>query len=384
MKKKDRIYLFVFIGLFVAYVVAQYAAPKPINWAVTFHEDDKNPFGGFITRERFPDLFPEVETSFNTLTQLHASKLNVVVLAQEMALTEIDQINVDDMIRRGNSVFLAAHEFPDEWLDTLGLKVSFEFYIIDQSIFGSELVRLTNQKNGAVASYPLPMMQAAFEPDTPEAWETIVTNADEQPVVIRKKSGNGQLILCSAPLLFTNFGLLYQDNYRFAESILTLMPEQPTHISYFYQLGRPERQTPLRYLLSQEALKWGFYLGLLTLLIVFVVDTRRRQKMIPVVLPPENTTLTYVKTLGNLYFQEGNHKDLAEKIIRHFVHQVREKYFLPFEPSPRFSQLLAARSGCTPEDVDQALAMIAATRKSNAVKGSELLALAHHLNSIIK
>jgi hypothetical protein len=223
-----------------------------------------------------------------------------------------------------------------------------------------------------------------FEEVEADKWEIIVTDETDQPLVIKKIVGDGELILCSSPLIFTNFGLLYQDNYQFVSGILNLLPEQRTKLSYFYQLGRPEVQTPLRYILSQQALKWALYLGLAALLVLLMIETRRKQRAIPVMTPPENTTLTYVKTLGNLYFQEGNHKNLAEKMIRHFIHRVKEKYYLTFEPTEHFNHMLSVRSEVPIEEINATLAALVAIRQKEQIKGKELVILAEKLNRIVR
>jgi hypothetical protein len=99
--------------------------------------------------------------------------------------------------------------------------------------------------------------------------------------------------------------------------------------------------------------------------------------------PPENTTLTYVKTLGNLYFQEGNHKNLAEKMIRHFIHRVKEKYYLTFEPTEHFNHMLSMRSEVPIEEINATLAVVVAVRQKEQIKGNELVLLAEKLNRIV-
>ncbi|WP_339814076.1 DUF4350 domain-containing protein [uncultured Imperialibacter sp.] len=383
MNKKDKIFLWVFIGLFVGYVIVQYTAPKPLDWTITFHEDDKNPFGGFVLIERLPDIFPELETSYYNFTQLFTDKENVLVLAHEMELSPTDEESISEMLHAGSSVFLAAHQFPQAWLDSLGLKVAFNYSFVNEEIFGEDQIQLISRINSSSSRYPRQMIQAVFEEVEADKWEIIVTDETDQPLVIKKAVGDGELILCSSPLIFTNFGLLYQDNYRFAAGILNLLPEQRTQLSYFYQLGRPEVQTPLRYILSQEALKWALYLALAALLVFLIIETRRRQRAIPVMTPPENATLTYVKTLGNLYFQEGNHKNLAEKMIRHFIHRVKEKYYLTFEPTEYFNHMLSVRSEVPIEEINATLAAVIAVRQKEQIKGNELVLLAEKLNRIV-
>jgi hypothetical protein len=382
MSKKDSIFLWVFVGLFVGYVIVQYTAPKPLDWTISFHEDDKNPFGGFILVERLPDLFSETTTNYYNLTQLFTDKENVLVLAEQMELSPTDVESMEQMLADSNAVLLAAHQFPEHWLDSLGLKVAFSYSFITEEIFGGDQVQLTNRLNQKKASYPRQMMQSTIEVEKGD-WEIVVADEDNHPIVVQRTVGEGRLILCSAPLLFTNFGLLYQDNYQFLEGILGLLPDRRTTLTYFYELGRPESQTPLRYLLSQEPLTWALYLGLVTLLVFLIIETRRKQRAIPVITAPENTTLTYVKTLGNLYFQEGNHKNLAEKMIRHFIHRVKEKYYLTFEPTEHFNHLLSIRSEVPIEEINSTLEAMVAIRQKPQIKGEDLVMLAEKLNKIL-
>lgn len=383
MNKKDRAFLIVFICLFVGYVIMEYTTPKRLSWVPTFYGKDKNPFGGFVLIERLPDLFGTVETSYETITQLDSLEHNLLVVAETMDLSGTDTLQLEQMLAEGYSVLLAAHQFNSPWLDTMGVTAESNFDFVDEGIFESGLQKVFFTGDTSQALYHSPLLPSHFVLGSQHGWTIHVVNEARQPLVISKALGSGRLILCSSPLMFTNFGLLYGENYSFAAKILELMPPSPVHVSYFYQLGRPEAQTPLRYMLSQSALKWGLNITLVLLLLLLVVSSRRKQQAIPIVLPPENTTLTYVKTLGNLYFQEGNHKELAEKMVRHFLHRIKEKYHLSFEPTERFYHLLSVRSEVPLEEIGLAMQRIAAVRHGTAIKGNELLALARQLNKIV-
>jgi hypothetical protein len=55
---------------------------------------------------------------------------------------------------------------------------------------------------------------------------------------------------------------------------------------------------------------------------------RRDQRIIPVIKPLANTTIEFVNTVGNLYFKQSNHKNIAEKKITYFLAYIRTKYSL--------------------------------------------------------
>ncbi|MCL4278264.1 MAG: hypothetical protein KJZ60_01035, partial [Ignavibacteriaceae bacterium] len=55
---------------------------------------------------------------------------------------------------------------------------------------------------------------------------------------------------------------------------------------------------------------------------------RRKQRIIPVIKPLSNTTLEFVETVGNLYYQQKDYKNIADKKIIYFLDHIRNKYFI--------------------------------------------------------
>jgi hypothetical protein len=56
---------------------------------------------------------------------------------------------------------------------------------------------------------------------------------------------------------------------------------------------------------------------------------RRRQRVIPPYERPANDSLDFVKTLGRLYYDRGDHRNLAEKMSAYFLEHVRSSYKMP-------------------------------------------------------
>ncbi len=55
-------------------------------------------------------------------------------------------------------------------------------------------------------------------------------------------------------------------------------------------------------------LKWAFWMLLLLFLIVFLFESKRRQRLVPVIGALRNTSLDFVKTIRRLYYQRrDNH-----------------------------------------------------------------------------
>ena len=57
-----------------------------------------------------------------------------------------------------------------------------------------------------------------------------------------------------------------------------------------------------------------------------IIGTKRKQRIIPVIEPLRNTTLDFVDIVGTLYYQTGNHKNIADKKITYFLEYIRNTF----------------------------------------------------------
>ena len=82
-------------------------------------------------------------------------------------------------------------------------------------------------------------------------------------------------------------------------------------------------------LFEYPALKAALLTALLTLLVYVLLEMRRKQRYIPVVVKPKNDSLDFVRTIGRLYYDKGDHKNLCRKMGTYFLEHVRNRYKLP-------------------------------------------------------
>jgi hypothetical protein len=153
-------------------------------------------------------------------------------------------------------------------------------------------------------------------------------------------------------MAFTNAYLLPGENHRFAATSLSYLPVQDVIWTEYYQLGRMEAATPLRFILTNEPLRWAYFITIISLIIFMIFEAKRKQRIIPVIKPLGNTTLEFVKTIGNLYYQQGEHKAIAEKKINYLFDQIRTRYWINTNKlDENFIVSLAKKSGKSEEDV---------------------------------
>lgn len=370
---RDWKYILYITFAFGAFLLLKLSSPKQHNWTITYAADDKNPFGGYalnaLARTHFSG---PLRHSFKTLYELKDSVKagsGVLVVAEKFSPGEEDALALLDHIYEGGSAFISARHMNGPFADTLKLKLHNGF----GSLLGGE-----DSSTLHLVATPLDTLRTyAFEDKNIDNYfrnfdttRTTVIAANEQyrPVTLRMKWGKGDIILNSTPLMFTNICLLSADNADFVSAQLSYLPASELTWTEYYQLGRREITTPLRFILLNEPLRWAYYIALFSLVVFMLFELKRRQRIIPVIPPLANTTLEFVSTIGDLYHQNGDHKNIAEKKITYFLEQVRTKYALNTNQlNDAFSMALAKKTG--KEEVE-VTALIRAVREMRARPGA--------------
>jgi len=373
MKKGEKKFLILFVVLFIAYVATDFLAPRPINWTVTFSNKDKNPFGAYILSERSEDLFNEgFDISNQTISELSQLE-NLLILAEDAQIAGADYRSMMGKLDSGVNVFISANRFAPVLQDSLSFELSFSFHVLNQTLFEVANSRI-QLSDSSEYEYPFSLVSNYFILEDESEWQVLATLQDK-PIVISRKFGEGNLILNSTPYIFTNFGLLFNENYEGAAKILSELSNGNTHYTLFYHLGRSEASTPLRYFLRQPPLRWSLYLALYTVIVFLVITSRRSQRPVPVITPPANSTVHYVKTLGALFYGEKNHKKAAQRLVNYFLRDLRERYFLQIDYSEKFYKHLSAKSGVEINKVIQTFELILKVREMPQINEKTLLDL---------
>jgi hypothetical protein len=141
------------------------------------------------------------------------------------------------------------------------------------------------------------------------------------PVALRIPIGKGSITWASTPLLFTNYGILDHDNYIYLFRLLSQLGGLPVVRTEAYT--PTDRESPLRYILSQQPLRWALYLTLTTIALFIFFTARRRQRAIPPVSKPENMSLAFAKQIGTLYAERKNYTDAVVKKYTYFAEELR-------------------------------------------------------------
>ncbi len=113
------------------------------------------------------------------------------------------------------------------------------------------------------------------------------------------------------------------------------------------------------FILSNPALKyaWWVLLGGLALFIFF--NAKRKQRIVPIVEPLKNNSVDFVKSIGNLYLQEGDFHDMMSKKAQYFLNKVRMDLLIDTQKlDEEFAKKLHLKTGKPMEMIDEAIGLI--------------------------
>jgi len=353
--KSQRKFIIILGVVFIAMVVFEIMRPKPIDWRQTYSRYDKIPFGNFILHRQLPQIFPEASSAIETVREPMYNALPqsadadgklYLSVSKAFAPDELDTEALLEFVAHGGVAFLSADQFSGALADTLNFKLEVNYA---QKFIDSNYIHFTApalSPNGKEWAYKGGLAANYFvDLDTTSAIVTAI-NRDSQPVMIEQSYGDGTFFISSTPICFTNYYMLSGDNREFIAKSFSKFSAHSILWDEYYKVGRDEIRSPLRYILSVDSLRWAYFCVLIGGLLFVVFRAKREQRSIPVIPPVTNSTLEFVDTVGQVYYQQGDHANLAEKKIHYFLDYVRTNYYVRTnEFTEEFYQKISEKSG---------------------------------------
>lgn len=381
---KDWKYITYLVILVALLAVIMLSKTKQYDWRITFSHTDKNPYGTYAFRQLLPSVVGDsVAHSYQTLYELTDSLThneNIIIVSSSFAPGREDTEMLLNHVERGGHVLIAANHFYGTFADTLGLYTHDSFFEGENTFQQNDSIFLHFVSPVMDSSRTFIFQRANInnyisDVDSAEA-TTLAKNDYSQPVAVLIKKGKGSLIVTCTPMVFTNIHILNANNHEFVEGLLSYLPKHKTLRTEYYHLGRMETATPLRFILTNEPLRWAYYLTIISLLLFMIFEARRRQRIIPVIKPLQNTTLEFVGTIGNLYYQRSDHKNIAGKKIQFFFDFVRTHYYINTQyRNEEFVMQLTRKSGVPEKTVRILMTIISTVTARTSISTDELIQL---------
>lgn len=389
MKNSSIIFVFLlFIVAIVVAVV--YLMPKSYNWHEDFVTHSYQPYGYGMTKEiieeSFEDKFIEIHQpdqifeldtfsnsiSFTLKENLESNPVGIKHLLDFVAKGNLAVVNFKSLyspifdsifnrIYNEDSVFFKVRdsiywanvdslsEYSDYYTDSSYYSDNIVYPVVfDNNLLGkTKLDSVSILKNKQVYSFkkafkdtfqtmPVQFFTAkSFNPEIRKILYRARGNMvnDNFITELHFKLGEGQIIFNSFTLPIANYSLLKQDGFEYLNSQLDL--DTIEHViwndasftfNYLDESSLNKQNSPLRYLLKQKAFKYAWYLLLFSTILFLIFNLKRKQRVMPLHLTKQNTTLEYINTLGLLYFNNKDYISIALKLRTYFYYFIKRHY----------------------------------------------------------
>ena len=332
------------ILLVLLVMLAPIRLSKTFDERITLRQEDKIPYGTYVAYQLLPQLFPQAEITTHNQAPTSWAGDSVLPTGQAVFLVSryFDPTNeelrfINRFVDNGNYVFIITNSFAYDAAEHFGLS-SME-YLMARFTEDSLQVSLRQPPFESAKKYIYPgkKFDGFFTEVAPT--RAFILGSDEKghPNFVQLQSGKGKLYIHLAPLTFSNYFLLHKQNVSYFENIVSLLPADVTKVIWneYYLLQRKKTSDKepniLKVLWQYPSFKWALLAAIATLLIYTLSEMRRRQRLIPVIKPPVNDSLDFVSTLGRLYYDKGDHHNLAKKMAAYFLDEVRTRYYVSTE-----------------------------------------------------
>jgi len=384
-------FLYIILGVSVAALVALMMANsnrmRMPDQRITLKKKDKIPYGDYIAFRSLPYLFPGATVVVNknapsAWEALSFEKGNqaLLIIAPSFQANDDEMKALIAFAQKGNDVFISVRLLSATAQNMMHLRSSMSFGGFEES--DSLMIKLDKPPFATTADYIYPGKK--YDTYLYRYDSTLTTvlgrNLDGDPDFIRLRTGNGNIYLHLAPLAFSNYFLLHKQNMEYYEKVLSVIPANTEKIvwdEYFYYKFREDSSQQkkgwLDVLLKYDSFRAAFW-TLISLLFVYVLlEMRRKQRIIQVIEKPKNDSLEFVKTIGRLYYDRRDHKNLCRKMVSYFLEHVRNRYKLSTGTlDETFVKNLHFKSGYNEKDLQEMVSFINFIETAPAISDGQL------------
>lgn len=363
---------------------------------------DKEPMGGYAAYHYINSLFnygvtDVINKSFSKLRyEINYDKSLYIIVAKSVFISKDDLESMMNYVSNGNTLFISAEYIDEKLIDTLGAKISFDFsiffgrneYEMEKKDTWLTLAHEPAKGKQKYGFYFVPFDNSVLSYDTTVTQE-LGYNESNRSNFIAIDHGQGKFIIHTAPAAFSNYFLLTGNNKEYLEKTFSYFKPETNSVYWdnYYRLrrGSDEDFSIVNFFKKHPPLYYAFLLTLAALLIFIAFAGKRRQRFVPERIPNTNTTVSYTETIGRLYLQKKDNRNIALKMFTYFLEYVRNNYYLNTQSlNNDFAEALSRKSGVPETRVKYLLQLMDDADRSININDIRLLELHNLLQEYFK
>jgi hypothetical protein len=296
----------------------------------------------------------------------------------------------------GNDVFISAvaiSETADKMLGCSSSSVYYSYFSVSGlkddmqiSLAAPPFDKKTTYK------YPGKNINTHFSSINKSTTDVLGYDENERPGFIHLRAGKGNFYIQTEPLAFSNYFILHRNNIDYYEKALSVINPNVTKVLWdeYYlnkrSSGDARKKTSwLTVLFRYPALKAALLTAIFALLMYVLLEMRRKQRIIPVMTKPRNDSLDFLRTIGRLYYDKGDHQNLCRKMGAYFLEHVRNKFKFPTNLlDDEFVKNLQYKSGVEESEIRGIVSFIKYLDEAKVINNNQLTDFHKELESFYK
>ncbi len=193
--------------------------------------------------------------------------------------------------------------------------------------------------------------------------------------------GEGSFYIHTQPILFSNYFLKKEEGYNYASNVFShldegtiFIDERSAYIGYGNSSGGGNlNRSILRHFLKEPSMAWAWYMGLGMVLLYVLIQSKRKQRILPFIPPKKNVSLAYAQTIGRLYFLKNNHLHLAKQKVQLFTYYMKNRHGIVLgQWSDEVKTKIKIKTRKTSEEIDALAEVIDFVAKAQIITEKDL------------
>ena len=357
MNKTFKLYGLIFIIVMAVLALLELSKSDVTDWRKNFDVNEKSPFGLFIFSKEVDHLLNKKvkRTDLSPYDYYKTKKQkphNLLIIESQIDSESWNKILQN--VEAGSDAMVISDFFHKKIADSLGFSmttISYEdanLLLLTDDKFATDSLELDKLPTGKGFDYILESDEILGKEDD-----------SEMANFIKITHGKGHLYLHSEPLILTNYYLLKPGNQKYVQDVFSYLPNRETIWFSGNNENVAESRSPLRFILANPPLRYAWWLLLGGLLLFIIFNAKRKQRIVPIVEPLKNKSVEFVKSIGNLYLQEGDFHDMMAKKAQYFLNRVRMELLIDTKDlDEKFVHLLHLKTGKSLEKIREATDLI--------------------------
>jgi len=357
---------------------------------------DKEPMGTNIAYRLLPGEFTSEITLASKKITANSNPLAYVkgtayiIIDREMNLNDDELEQLLSYVYRGNEFFISGNEIDYRLLDTLGIRSGYDSTLANAMVH-KQNTSLQIADTGAYGNaqhgffyYPFSGVFTAYNRENSKV---LGLNENKLPNYIGVKYGKGKFYFHSAPAAFSNYFLLTADNTEYFSQVFSYLNKDANTVYWgdIHKFGKKGDFSALSIFWKNPLLKYALLLACTLMLLYIAFGSKRKRRLIPELAPNTNASLSFVQTIGNLYLQKKDNRNIAVKKMTYFLEWVRNSYHINTNNiNPEFVQALSRKSGVAEQRVQLLMEKASYINNSDSITDHDLFELNNLIDEFYK